>query len=165
MPYLVEGSQPPDHDAIKLFYEQACSDHPDHPVEYQIRWIGGDHDSTEAILGHILTGDKTGTVSLPEVAEKRGCDPSKPGDTMVLIHFDGSPAAVLKIVDVETVAYQDIQLKHTSLDGPAVRPLEIWLPVHTPYFERLLASHQLSLTDETPIWFETFELIYPKVTP
>ena len=164
MPYLVEGSQPPDYDAIESFYHQAQLATQDLPENYHVRWIGGDDETTEAILGHILTGDKTGTVSMPWVAEKRGCGPSRAGDAMVLIHFDGSPAVVLQVTNVETVPYKDIELKHTSLDGPAVRPLEIWLPVHTPYFERLLEPYGLKLTDDTPISFETFKLVHPKVT-
>ncbi|MEM7280377.1 MAG: ASCH domain-containing protein [Pseudomonadota bacterium] len=164
MPYLVEGSRPPDHVAIKAFFEQARAMDETLPEDYQVRWIGGDSDTTEAILAHIVSGEKTGTVSLPWVAERRGCAPPKSGDAMVLIHFDGSPAIVLRIIDVKTVAYQDIRIEHTSLDGPAVRALDIWMPIHTRYFEMLLQPYELEVTGDMPVWFETFSPVYPKAT-
>ena len=162
MPYLVAGSTPPDPIVMDEFFEQARrSLSTDLPDTYQVRWIGANHESTDAILAHIRAGDKTGTVSLPWVAEKRGCEPSKAGHVMILINFDGSPAVLLRITKVQTVAYEDIALEHTSLDGPSVRALDIWLPLHTPYFEMLVKPYGLTVTDAMPIWFETFELLYP----
>jgi len=166
MPYLVEGCTPPDAAQLAEFYQnakQALST--ELPDTYQIRWIGADMASTTAILNHIRHGDKTGTVSLPWVAEQRGCEPSHAGDVMILLNFDGTPALLLEITKVETVAYKAITLAHTSLDGPSVRALDVWIPLHRPYFEMLVKPYGMTVTDDMPIWFETFKPLFPLDSP
>lgn len=161
MPYLVEGSAKPDSSALDTFYDQAKTALSEPlPDDYHVRWIGANHASTEAIMSHVISGAKTGTVSLPWVAEQQGLAAPKPGDCFILIHFDGTPALLMRLVKVETVAYKDIGPEHTVLDGPQVRAMDVWMPLHTRFFENLLKPYGLQVTDDMPIWFETFEVLY-----
>lgn len=160
--YLVTGCTVPDDDTLEAFWQRGKSQWPvpDVPGDYQVRWIGADAESTDAILTHVKSGDKTGTVSVPAVRQRTGQPGLRPGDALVLIRYDGTPSVLLRITAVEDVAYGSIDERHTALDGPRVRDPEIWKPLHRHYFDMLLAPYGLSTGDDTPITFESFELVY-----
>ena len=160
--FLVPGCTRPDDATLETFYADArnASAQANLPDDFSARWIGADTDSTLAILRHIVSGDKTGTVSLPEVVEKTGQPVPSVGDAVVLIEFDGTPAVVVRITAIDIVPYGEIGAAHTALDGPRVRELEVWKPLHKRYFDMLLGQHGLHCTAQTPIAFESFELVY-----
>ncbi len=112
------------------------------------------------ILGHVRDGNKTGTVHVPEAIAHSGQPTPAVGDAIVLIDFDGTPSVLVRITGIETVAYAEITERHTAVDGPRVRALDIWIPVHVGYFNKLLAPAGKKVTDTTPIAFETFEVLY-----
>lgn len=159
--YLLEGCARPTDPELTAFYERAKShcQKAGLPDDFQVRWIGGDAGSTNSILEHIRNGDKTGTVTVPEAIAHSGQKPPAVGDTIVLINFDGTPALVVRITAIEVVAYGAIEARHTGLDGPRVRDIPVWKPLHEGYFDKLLAPLGIRCTDATPISFETFELL------
>ncbi len=153
------GCTRPSDEMLEKYYEQAQLS-AELPDNFQVRWIGGDANSTAAILQHIRNGNKTGTVSVPEAVAASGQQETKPGDSIILLNFDGTPALVVQVTATEIVAYGDINESHTALDGPQVRALDVWKPVHHGYFDRLLSPFGKSCTDSTPISFETFHIVY-----
>ncbi len=164
--FLVPGSTQPLDSDLEAFYaaaRKACSaavignklgD------DFSVRWIGADEASTSGILAVIRSGDKTGSVSVPQVVEHNGQKQPGVGDAIVLINFDGTAALLVRITHVEVVAYGDITEQHTALDGPRVRAIDIWKPLHERYFNMLLAPQGLVCDASTPIAFESFELLY-----
>lgn len=161
--YLVKGCTPPNDAELGRFWNEARNAvaNANLPDNYQVRWIGGDDESTRNILQHFRTGDKTGSVTLPWVVRNTGQPEPGVGDAIILINFDGTPALLVRTTAIQEVPYGEITEEHTALDGPRVRALPIWKPLHEPYFNKLLAPYQLQVSDETPIWFETFEVLYP----
>jgi len=128
---------------------------------FQVRWIGLDADTTSQIIGLIIAGDKTGTFTLPWVVEQTGQPEPTVGDFIILIDFEGVPALVVRLTEIEVVSFADITEQHTAIDGPPVRDLNVWKPMHTDYWNRMLAPFGLSVSDEMPVLVEKFELIYP----
>ena len=162
--YLVAGCTPPIADQLDKFWQEAISTLgcDDLPADYYVRWIGSDAQSTEAILASVLSGQKTGSVSLPWETEHSGRNASQVRDAIVLINFDGTPSALLQITSIPTVRFADVTAQHTASDGPRVRAPEVWKPLHKPYFNMLLAPYGLQSNDDMPISFEKFELLYPE---
>ncbi|MGI9232584.1 MAG: ASCH domain-containing protein [Woeseiaceae bacterium] len=160
--FLVKGCTTPSEAAIDRFYAEAERRLLDAnlPNDYQVRWIGADETSTRNILEHIRSGQKTGTVSVPWAIERSGQPVPRTGDAIILINFDGTPAVLIRITAIEEVPYGEITEHHTALDGPRVRALEIWKPLHLGYFNMLLRPYDLVVDDDTPISFENFELLY-----
>lgn len=160
---LVKGDTPPDEEALDAFWQRARTALGDRnlPDSYQVRRIGGDEASTRIILESVRSGNKTGTVTLPWVVENSGQAEPKAGDAIILINFDGSPALLIRITGIREVLFGDVSEKETAQDGPAVRALDIWKPMHQAYFDRLLEPFGLAVSDETPLWFEKIELLYP----
>ncbi len=163
--FLVAGCETPNEQILQAFWAEARSRvqaETKLPVDFQVRWIGGNEETTKAILAHIRTGNKTGTVHVPQAVAHSGQPVPAVGDAIVLIEMDGTPKVLVQISEIETVPYSEISERHTALDGPAIRELELWKQIHRPYFDMLLAPAGISCTAETPIAFERFRLIYAK---
>ena len=159
--FLLPGCARPDDAVLEAFWIRASAvDATLEDVDFAVRWIGADADSTDRILTHVISGAKTGTVSLPDVLAHRGEHAPDIGDGMVLIRCDGTPAVAVRITAIDVVRYADIDESHTALDGPNVRALDVWLPLHRPYFDLLLRPLGRTTGDDTLIRFETFELVY-----
>ena len=160
--FLVTGCAKPLDSDLEAFYDNACRECGSNDVadDFSVRWIGADDASTAAILDHIRRGDKTGSVTLPQVVSYNGQEQSRVGDSIVLIDFDGTPAILVRITYVEVVTFGDIGERHTALDGPNVRAIDIWKPLHESYFNMLLSPQGLVCEPTTPIACETFELLY-----
>lgn len=160
--HLQAGGTRPDETELDRFWDEARAKSGAHdlPDDYRVRRIGADASTTRAILDHIRNGDKTGTVSVPWAVERSGEPRTDVGDAIILIDFDGTPSILVRIEAVDVVAYGDISEKQTALDGPRVRALDVWKAVHVGYFNQLLEPWGLCVTDETPIAFERFDVVY-----
>lgn len=161
MHYIMSGTAQPDAAVLNVFFEKAKQTVAETlPDTFEVRSIGGNPEVMNAIYTHIRTGEKTGTISMPWVAEQLAFEPTKVGDAMILIDFHGVPQLLLRITGVETVRAANISYEHTKMDGPAVRALDVWLQVHQPYLESLVRPFGLTVDDDTPVSFEAFELLY-----
>ena len=141
MKYVAGQCAPPDPDQLRAFWAHARqalgnAQLPDH---YQVRWIGFDADTTEQVLELIRAGDKTGTFTLPWVRERTERTVPQMGDAIILIDFAGRPQIIVRITQIDEVAFGDIGAEHTAIDGSPVRALDIWKPMHTDYWNAMLA--------------------------
>ena len=160
MTYLPDGCTHPAQADLDSFWQAAKAADASLPDSYQVRWIGLDDDTTRQILGLIEAGDKTGTFTLPWIIERTDQPASNVGDCVILISFDGKPAQVVRLTAIQQVPFGEITAEHTAIDGTPVRPLEIWKPLHTDYWNGLLAPFSMSVSDDMPVLFEKFELLY-----
>lgn len=81
----------------------------------------------------------------------------------MLIDYDGAPTMVLRITGNETVAIDAIDERLTGLDGPPVRNVEVWKPVHRNFWNGELKRHGLTVTDDMSVLVERFELVYTRL--
>jgi uncharacterized protein YhfF len=162
MTFLPTGCAPPDLAELDAFWSdarQALGAMP-LPDEYQVRWIGLDADTTRQVIELIQAGDKTGTFTLPWIVERTDQPEPAVGDTIILIDFDGHPRLLVRLTGIEEVAFGKITAMHTAIDGTPVRALDVWKPLHTSYWNAMLAPHGLVVTNAMPVWVETFDLYY-----
>lgn len=161
--YLPEGCARPDEAALQAFYGEARAAMPEAGLsaDFDVRWIGLDADTTEAIIGLIAGGDKTGTYTLPWIVAASGAPAPAAGLPIVLIDMQGRPRLLLRLTRVETVSFAGINETHTALDGTPVRDLAIWRPMHTQYWNALLAPFGREVSEDMPVLVEAFEVLYP----
>jgi uncharacterized protein YhfF len=160
--YLPEGCARPSPAALERFWADARVAVPAlaAATEYQVRWIGLDASSTRQILDLIRAGDKTGTFTLPWIVEATGEPAPRVGDRLVLIDYDGRPVLVVRTTHVHAARFGSVTAADTAIDGSPVRALEVWKPLHTQYWNALLAPFGRAVDDEMPFWVERFELVY-----
>ena len=162
MTYLPDGCAHPTTAQLEGFWEQAKAARPDADIgdTYQVRWIGLDEPTTQQILELIAAGDKTGTFTLPWIIERTDQPDPVVGDCIILITFDGTPAQLVRLTEIERVPFGAMTAAHTAVDGSPVRALEVWKPLHTEYWNGLLAPWSLRVGDDMPVLVEKFELLY-----
>jgi uncharacterized protein YhfF len=160
--YLPEGCAHPSEDQLDAFWNEARAARPDAGLgaRYQVRWIGLDDETTRQIFELIAAGDKTGTFTLPWILERTAQSDPAVGDCIILIAFDGTPTQLVRLTHIEQVPFGEITAAHTAVDGTPVRALEIWKPLHTQYWNGMLAPFSLTVSDDMPVLIETFELLY-----
>jgi uncharacterized protein YhfF len=159
--YLPDGPQRPDPDKLDAFWRAACENHPElaQGPGYQVRWIGLDDDSTEQVIELIETGDKTGTFTLPWIIERTDQPEPQVGDPIILIDFRGKPRLLVRLTRVYQVTFGEVTEDDIAIDGTPVRTLEVWKPLHTQYWNALLAPFDLSISEDMPVLVEPFELL------
>jgi uncharacterized protein YhfF len=157
----------PDPAVLAAFYAAAQQARPkvNFPPTFGSSRIGNNRDAACKIAGYVATREKVGTFPLPWHFEKTGQAPPKPGDFFILVDFDGAPYAVVRVSSIETVRFADLSDEHTAIDGPPVRKLSAWKPIHIAHWTRMLAPHGLAITDDMPVWVERFELVYAPAAP
>ena len=160
MIYLPTGCARPDVNELDAFWARAGKAI-SLPTEYQVRWIGLDRDTTRQVIELIGAGDKTGTFTLPWIVDRTEQPTPSVGDTIILIDFGGAPQQIVRLTSIETVAFGAITEAHTAIDGTPVRDLAVWKPLHTEYWNGMLAPFGKSVSDDMPVWIEKFELLYP----
>ena len=161
--YLPEGPQRPDLAELDEFWQAACSRNQglaDGPA-YQVRWIGLDHETTEQIIELIVAKDKTGTFTLPWIIDRTDQPDPQIGDPIILIDFAGKPRVLVRLTKIYTVPFGEVTDEDTAIDGSPVRSIDIWRPLHTQYWNALLAPFELEVSDDMPVLIEAFELLEP----
>ena len=152
--------QSPDSELLDSFWQQAINAVPEIARDHQVRSIGIDEETTDLIIEFIKTGEKKGTYSLPWLIEAEGYPKTNPNTPIMLVSYDGIPKVVVQITGVYETTFGNISLNDTSLDGPPVRDLDVWIPLHTEYWNDLLSKYNLACTSDMPVLVERFKFIY-----
>jgi len=150
-------------DTIREFW-QACLPALLKPPEdgfYRVRSIGSTPETTAAITRLILTGDKTGTFTSSWIYDGDRSITPEVGGYSVLKDSKNAPVAVLKTTRVMTLPFNKITEKETALDGPQLRPLDAWRPIHLAFFTRELESRGKKFSENMPITAEQFKVVCP----
>ena len=150
----------PDSELLDLFWQQAINAVPEIARDHQVRSIGIDEETTDLIIDYIKAGEKIGTYSLPWLMEAEGYPKAMPDTPIILVSYDGIPKVVVQITSVYETTFGNISLNDTSLDGPPVRDLDVWIPLHTEYWNGLLSKHNRACTADMPVLVEKFKFIY-----
>ncbi|MBM3514558.1 MAG: ASCH domain-containing protein [Alphaproteobacteria bacterium] len=164
---MADERRDPNPHALDAFYAAARRAMPKVAFTntYGVRCIGNTRDASKKIAVYVAAREKVGTFPLPWHYEKTKQPPPKSGDFTILVDYDGEPYAVVRTSSIQTVRFADVSDHHTEIDGPPVRKVAAWRPVHIAHWTRQLAPHGLSITDDMPVWIERFDLIYAPTAP
>jgi len=125
----------------------------------RIRQFGRDKRVSSMLIELIAAGEKNGTFTSPWIFEGDWNTTPVVGGYSIVTDLDAKPRLVLKTIAVHTMRFDEISEKETSLDGPAVRALEVWRDVHWAYFERELAMRGKVPSMRMPVTIEEFEVV------
>ena len=163
---IIAGDGPeknPDSELLDSFWQQAINAVPEIARDHQVRSIGIDEETTDLIIKFIKTGEKTGTYSLPWLLEAEDYPKTTPNTPIILLSYDGIPQAVVQITSIYETTFGNISLNDTSLDGPPVRDLDVWIPLHTEYWNGLLSKYKRACSDDMPVLVEKFKFVYAAI--
>jgi len=138
-----------------------CSDKlcPDVQAQgYTERRIGNSVEMVDQVLELVISGEKTGTFSLPGELARLGPLP-RVGDYLVLTRFDGSAACLVLMESCEQVPFDEISQSHIQVEALAVRDLTLWRDFHRQYWGSVLAALGESFSEKQPILAQRFQLL------
>ena len=145
---------------VEEFWERCRLALPHEPLDrYAIRRMGNTPALCERIIGFITSGQKTGGFARPSELEAAGQTP-RPGDYIILTSFAGEPRCLLRIEDCQTLRFRDVTAEHTACETPAARDVETWRGIHRRYWAPIYESEGLEFTDDEPVLFQRFKLLY-----
>jgi uncharacterized protein YhfF len=91
---------------------------------------------------------------------RAGLAPPAPGQRLLLIYHDGRPVLLLRTTEVREVVFGRVTAEDIAIDGSPVRDPAIWKPLHTRYWNALLAPFGLAVSDDMPFWAERFTPVF-----
>ena len=151
----------PDIEAIDMFWAKAVAQNPSLERDHQVRWIGLDEETTAQIIRFIQSGEKTATFTVPWVNSFQKWPDGYPGLPIILMSCKGEPLLVVQITEVLETTFGAVDYSVTGLDGPPVRETDIWLALHTQYWNEILEDLDLQCTKDMPVLVEKFAVRYP----
>ena len=121
---------------------------------YQTFSLGDSPALADRLLSLILDGKKTATVSVILRWEKT----PKIGNLSLVLDGKGDPACVIKTVHVEVRKFRDMTWDLVKEEGEA-ETFEEWQSENRAYWTRDGKTRGYVFTDDTPIYFERFEVV------
>ncbi|MEZ5500901.1 MAG: ASCH domain-containing protein [Steroidobacteraceae bacterium] len=130
---------------------------------FKVRGFGSQPELSERILNVIRRGEKTGTFALAADFAAQPEQRPEPGDIFVVTRHDGVPALIIRIDRTETMPFRDIDAIHTAHEGAALRDPQAWRAMHRAYWTEAQAARGEQFSEDLPVIFQTFTLLYPVV--
>ena len=113
--------------------------------------------SANALLALVLSGKKRATASsLYAFPEGQG---PKPGDLSIVTDWAGNPHCVIETRAVTILPFREMSFEICSREGED-ECLETWLAGHRRFFTQDGAEMGYQFTEDMPVLFEDFEVIY-----
>lgn len=109
----------------------------------------------------VLHGPKRATAGLLASFEADEEPLPEVGDRCLVLGGDGRPLAVVRTSDVRVGPLSSVDDSFAWDEGEGDRTRSWWLNAHTRFFTRECAARGWEFTDDIPVVFERFELVWP----
>jgi uncharacterized protein YhfF len=129
---------------------------------YKVRTFGNSAAISDVIMPLILSREKTGTFALESEFAHAPNEAPKVGDVYVVTRFDGHPALLYRITEVERVPFSEISHEHVQVEGPNARTVSVWRQIHWAYWGGILRAQGREPSEDMPVLFQRFEVIFPE---
>jgi uncharacterized protein YhfF len=162
----------PDEAALEqLWHEFMTAGHPEATLAGTVAF-GDDSMLINHLAGLIVKGTKRAHAEMASGSE-RTC---QAGDYLAVLRDDfrrrtseswstidaiGTPVGIIKITDVEAKPYREVDEQFARDQGEGDQTLLWWHRIHREQFARQCRERHLEFTDDLPVIFERFELVWP----
>jgi uncharacterized protein YhfF len=108
----------------------------------------------------VQAGRKRATASLPVEFTSAGLALPAPGDVSIVTLADGTPVAIIELVEVRHTPFQDVEAAFASDEGEGDGSLAWWQAAHRRYFGRVCARLGGQFDETTPVICQRFRLVW-----
>lgn len=110
-----------------------------------------------------LSGKKKAGSGLYAWYEEANADLPKIGTKHIITDFDGKAQAIIEIIKVDTIPFNQISKDYAEIDmGTNIEPLKKWKKAHWEFFANAMEENGEKPTEEMLIVCERFEIIWPE---
>ena len=118
-----------------------------------------DEKSANELLELVLSGKKCATASSLLAYEKEQSKAPEVGDLSIVTDWDGEPRCVIETTAVSIYRFKDITFDICKREGED-DCLESWRKGHTRYFTEDGSALGYEFSEDMPVVFEDFKVIY-----
>lgn len=153
---------PPDEPAAEAFWARYLAFVGESPGArwYDLVQFGDSQELSEELLGLVLHGPKRATAGSVAEYEADGLAFPVVGDRWIAVDGLGRPRAVLRTTDVRVGPLSSVDDAFAWDEGEGDRTRDYWLRGHEAYFRRVLPALGVEFSDDLPVVFERFEIVY-----
>lgn len=115
----------------------------------------------DELAGLVQQGRKRATAALLADLERDGDRLPEPGDRSIVLDGRAAPVCVIETTDVRVGPLHSADAAFAWDEGEGDRSLAHWLDVHRRFYARRCAALGLDLSDDLPVVFERFRVVWP----
>ncbi len=149
---------------VALFWQGYVNTLPaEHPHRYarpDAFTFGDSPALADELAALVQAGRKLATASLPVEFTSLGLSLPATGDVSIVTLADGTPVAVIELVEVRQVPFQAVDASFAADEGEGDGSLEWWRAAHRRYFGRVSAKLGEAFDETTPVICQRFQLVW-----
>ncbi|MCB2106180.1 MAG: ASCH domain-containing protein [Rhodobacteraceae bacterium] len=149
---------------VAAFWDAARKAVPGLGEAYAVKRLGTSQDIAERLAALIVSGEKTGTFTLPWLHSRHPDWIPRAGQLVVYTDHNDVPQALIRQRAPIFMRYDQIGAAETACEGPGARDPNVWREIHWPYWTAQLKGYDLAPSPDMPVCVELFTLLYPKAS-
>ena len=122
--------------------------------------FGDTAELADDLAALVVSGVKRATASLPVEFTSQGLPLPAAGDVSVVMRFDGTPVAILELVEVRHLPFGSVDAAFAAEEGEGDGTLAGWQAAHRNYFGRVAARQGLDFNETMPVICQRFKVIW-----
>lgn len=137
------------------------------PSEHSHRYVRADafaFGDFPALANELATlvqiGRKRATATLPIEFTSAGLPLPAPGDVSIVTRADGTPVAIIELVEVRQVPFQAVDAAFATDEGEGDGTLAWWQAAHRTYFSRVCARLGCKFDETASVICQRFRLVW-----
>jgi uncharacterized protein YhfF len=123
--------------------------------------FGATPEHADNLLALVLAGTKTAMSTALWDFEHEHEPLPQVGDLAIILDGRGHPAALIEIVRVDVMPFDQVDAEHAHLEGEGDRSFEHWRDVHQRYFG-VHSTNGRGFSPSMPVVLERFRLLHPR---
>lgn len=150
------------NEAIKNYWQEFIKEHPQYAEKTYEAWpFGFGFSLADELLSLVRMGKKTATCSAREVYDEDEPFPEA-GGLSIILKGNGMPGCIIETKEVRHKAFREITAEEAAMEGEGDLSLDYWQKGHKWFFGIEYAEKGLTFTEEIPVLFEIFKVVYNK---
>lgn len=143
------------------FYAAFRTHSPAAPEAYDVVAFGDTPALQDELVALALAGTKRATASLLRDYDDPPPALPKVGDHVVVVDGRGRPRCVWVTIEITVKPLAQVDAAFAWDEGEGDRTLGDWLAMHRAYFAAQAAREGFAFSDDIPVVFERFRLVWP----
>ena len=149
---------------VEQFWQEFLDARPRVPRDtpFQTWYFGNSDEMARDLARLVITGQKMASASLVAVNEIKPDEAPIIGGYSVVTYFDGSPACVIRTLEVCEMPFNQVDERFAADEGEGDLSLASWRDAHRKYFLKETAELGVEFTEDSIVCCERFVCLYPR---
>ena len=156
-------------EGVRVFWQRYLGtlppEHPHRHAQADAFAFGDSPGLADELAELVRAGRKRATASLPVEFTTEGLPLPVAGDVSIVTLSDGTPVAIIELVEVRHVPFQAVDSAFAADEGEGDGSLAWWQAAHRRYFGRVCARLGSELDEAAPVVCQRFRLVWTASEP